>query len=65
MDLNQLAEKIDKRLDRIDDKLDSYNQRVTRVEERYNSISGQVKIIFTLIGAVITGIISWITSQFK
>lgn len=64
MNLEQLAEKIDKRMDRFDDKLDNYSERVVRVEEQYNSISGQVKIVFTLIGAVLSGIITWITTRF-
>lgn len=71
MNIEQLAEKIDKKFDkfegtmsRFDDKLDNYSERVVRVEEKYNSISGQVKIVFTLIGAVMSGIITWITTRF-
>jgi len=64
MDINQLADKIDNKFDKLNDKLDNYQERVIIVEQKYDSMSGQVKIAFTLIGAVITGIITYITNLF-
>lgn len=72
MTLEQLADKIDEKFSKVDDKfekvhdkLDSHIQKVIRVEERYDSISGQVKVVFALIGAAVSAIITYITSHFK
>jgi len=65
MNFEQLSEKIDKRMDRFDEKLDAYSERVVRVEEKYNSMSGQVKLVFALLGAVFTGIISYLSNIFS
>lgn len=62
MDINQLADKIDIKFEKLNEKLDIYQERVIVVEQKYNSMSGQVKIAFTLIGAVISAIVTYITN---
>lgn len=63
MDINDLSEKIDSKFDKLHEKLDVYTERVVIVEQKYNSMSGQIKLVFALIGAVVSGIITYIVNK--
>lgn len=65
MDINQLADKIDNKFDKLHEKLDDYTARVIVIEEKYNSISGQIKLFFTLIGASVSAILTYIVNKYK
>lgn len=76
MNIEQLAEKIDIKFDSLEKRMDEeraarqaqaldFIERVVKVEEQYNNVSGQVKIVFALIGAVFTGIIGYISNIFS
>ena len=61
----QLIDHMDHRLDKIEAKLDSHLERVTRNEEGLESVRGHIKLIMSVllavVSAAITGIIRSIT----
>lgn len=76
MNNNQLLDKLHVRFDELRDKLDTERaernqqaldnaKKISALETRQDNQAGQIKIIYSLITAGITGIITWITSQFK
>lgn len=49
---------IDRRLERIEDKLDSHLDRVSRVEEAVSGMRGNVRILFSLVLAGISAVVT-------
>lgn len=60
-----LQERILDKLDEIDSKLDNHIERIVTVEEQQKSISGQIKLVFSLILAGITATIGAVIDYFK
>lgn len=60
-----LQERILNKLDDIDNKLDNHIERIIKVEEKQQSISGQIKLVFSLILAGITATIGAVVDYFK
>jgi len=62
------VEKLYNKLDKIDEKLDVHmlkvEKRVSTLEEQYRSVRGYMRIAFSLIVSVITGIMAWVGRQF-
>lgn len=56
-------DKMYQKLDKIDDKLDSVVERITVTETQNHSMSGQIKLIFTLIVAAITSVFAALSSK--
>lgn len=57
-------ERIYNKLEEIDNKLSKAVERIAVTEEKHSSMSGQIKIIYTLILAGITSFIAAISNKF-
>ena len=60
MDFRDELIKIDKKLDNIDSKLDKYQGRVSTLEADQSWVKGSIKIISTIILAVV----GWIAKEY-
>lgn len=65
MNHEELAEKLERRLERIEDKLDRHLENVTKNSAEIGWIKGYVKISFTAILALITGAVINILKLYK
>lgn len=72
MELNELKQHIDTRLDKLDSKLermedkqDKHLERITAAEVSINWLRGSVKVGVTVLLAVVTGLINLIYQSYR
>lgn len=58
MDMQELHERMDRKLDRIEDKLDQHLDRIAKTEADISWMRGHIKIIVTLATSLISGVIA-------
>lgn len=58
MELQDLKKHLDDRLDRIEDKLDDSRQRIAAAETSIVWIRGNVKLMYSLLAAAVSGVIA-------
>lgn len=51
-------DKIDNRLQRIEDKLDNHLERVSRLEESRDGLNGHIKLIYSIVLAAVAALVS-------
>ena len=62
MELQELKDHIDTRLDRIEAKIDLHADRIVRAETDINWVKGSIKTALTLIITVAGSLITWLLS---
>lgn len=57
MDIRDLREHLDNRIDRLETKLDDHLDRISKAEESIHWLKGHVKISISVLLAFITGLV--------
>ncbi len=60
MDIRDLRDHLDSRLDRVEGKLDSHLERIAKAETDLSWVRGHVKIVTTVAVTVFTGMVGLI-----